>query len=143
MLKALGWMIKLTLFSIAILLAGDWISWQGRTLSQHLRGHVEQIGRTDTASYVRGLTRKVTADARAGFEKKTRQKDKARGANATQARQDSQTQESAESREINDQVESQAAAPRTHAIAHVEEPIAPSERQKLRALIRELNSAHN
>ena len=65
MLKAVGWMIKLTLFSIAVLLAGDWVSWQGRTLSQHLRGQVAQLSRTDTASYVRGLTRKVTADAQA------------------------------------------------------------------------------
>lgn len=138
MLKALGWIIKISLFSVAVLLAGDWVHWNGKTLSQHVRAQVGQAEHTNTAAYMRGLTRRVTEDAREGFDKKIKQ-----------------LKLKTSSAEIIDRTEMQAAAPVSsmkgrlpeqnsgQTMARTEEPIAPSERQKLKALIHELNSSHD
>jgi uncharacterized membrane-anchored protein YjiN (DUF445 family) len=124
MLKALGWIVKLTLFSVAILLAGDWIHWSGKTLAQHVRTQAAHAERSDTASYMRDLTHRVTEDARTGLDKKIKQLKHTTNAVVT------------------DRTEMQAAAP-SRTIARTEELIPSSERQKLKALISELNSDHD
>lgn len=130
MLNALSWVLKLALLSVAILIAGEWIRWDGRSLAQHVLLGVGHAEKSDAADYVRELTRKITDDARLGFEKKA--KGPGRKAATT-------TQES-----ITDRTEMQAAAPmaaptRAAGGARAEERLQPSERQKLKALIRELN----
>lgn len=153
MLKAMGALLKLALFSIVILLAGQWISWDGRTLSQHVQAQFAHAEKSDTAAYMRGLARRVTEDARSGFEKKTKQRGHVPA--ATHAAQKAAVPQENDS-ELTDRTETQAAAPlqapahtaaqpqaEVRTIAHAEEQIPPSERQKLRALIRELNSSND
>ena len=135
MLRALSGFIKLGLFSIVILLAGEWAHWDGKTLSQHVQDGLFHVEKSDAAAYVRGLTRRVTEDARQGFDKKMKQRDRAQGSAHA-------------SNEIIDRTPTQASAPQLqkselHAAVQTEEQIPPSERQKLRALIRQLNSSDN
>lgn len=163
MLKAMGALLKLALFSIVILLAGQWISWDGRTLSQHVQAQVTHAERSDTAAYVRGLARRVTEDARSGFEKTLKDRSMlhpgtgllpapAHASRAKALAPSVSPPASEDDGEITDRTEIQSAAPEKpldrqpakqgemRTVAHTEEQIPPSERQKLRALIRELNS---
>ena len=131
MLNALSWVLKLTLLSIAILIAGEWIHWDGHTLAQHVMLGIGRAEKSDTVDYLRDLTRKVTEDARSGIEKKA----KSLGRKPAVAQKSAgEAQEEA----LTDRTETQAAAPARNG-ARTEERLPPSERQKLKALIRELN----
>jgi hypothetical protein len=150
MLSALSWMLKLTLFTIAVLIAGEWIRWDGRTLAQHVMfgvGRAEKSDAIDSAAgYVKDLARKITEDARSGFEKKAKSPGR-RSAAAKDPAGDAQEEA------ITDRTEMRAAAPmeapnanaagaqsaRAAATRSSEERLPPSERQKLKALIQELN----
>lgn len=46
MLRILGWMIKTTVFTVFILIAGHWIRWHGVTLSDHIKTGMSQVERT-------------------------------------------------------------------------------------------------
>ena len=37
MLKAIGYVLKLSLFAIAVLMLGNWVRWDGRTISDQVR----------------------------------------------------------------------------------------------------------
>lgn len=105
MFKALGLCIKLVIFSILVLILGNWLHWDGKTISDQVKlkmAHAERVGIVDT---MRDWAEKVTHDAKKGFQKKT-------------GRSSSTTPSEAQ------------------------EEITSSERQKLKALIRELNSSH-
>jgi hypothetical protein len=139
MLNALSWVLKLTLLSVVILIAGEWIHWDGRSLAQHVMlglGHAE---RSDTADYLREMTRKITEDARSGIEKKA----KSLGRKTAAAHKSAgEAQEEA----LTDRTKMQAAAPMAAPVrnsARSEERLPPSERQKLKALIRELNGPND
>jgi hypothetical protein len=126
MLKTLGWLAKLTLFTTAILAAGEWIRWDGQTLSRHVTHVIGQAASSDTFDRVRDLTskatREITEDAKAGYDKTTKSLGHAKAIVVT------------------DRTEMQAAAP-NRATAKSEESLPSSERQKLKALIRELNGS--
>jgi len=106
MLKAIGYLIKLTVFSVLVLVLGNWLRWDGKSISDQIKtrmAHAEKENILNTVQdTVRGWAEKVTHDARKGYRKKLEQ---------------------------------------PTAIAPQEE-ISSSERQKLKALIRELNSSH-
>jgi hypothetical protein len=147
MLKAVGSALKLVLFSIAILVIGNWVSWDGRTLSDHVRRQISRAERSDTAAYLQGVARKVTEDARSGFDKKIKNHGRipAMAHAQTKAKPAVREDESqADDNDVTDRTEIQSAAPKheLHAAAtRSDEKIPSSERQKLRALIRELNSS--
>lgn len=148
MLNALSWVLKLTLLSIAILIAGEWIRWDGRTLAQHVMLGIGHAEKSDTADYLRDLTRKITDDARSGFEKKAKSPSRK---SAVAHKSAGEAQEEA----LTDRTEMQAAAPMaaptsanrdprtTRGSARSDERLQPSERQKLKALIRELNGPND
>jgi uncharacterized protein YdbL (DUF1318 family) len=127
MLKAIGFVLKCTLFAVAVLVAGNWIRWDGRTASDRVTHWIHQAQRSPSLTRgagevaekvggtLQGWTQGLTADARAGAAKARISGDRATSTQAGAVRAD---QVSAES-------------------------ISPSERQKLRALIRELNSSHH
>jgi hypothetical protein len=149
MLKALGLLIKLTVFSIVILLAGEWLHWDGKSLAQHVQAQFARAERSDAAGYVRDLTRRVTSDARAGFEKRVHQHGSAMGLGAGHDKSPQPRKVASSVRdsstENSDRLPMQAAAPASElrTVARTQEQLAPSERQKLRALIRELNSSQD
>src|SRR3712207_1722387 len=100
MLKLFGSLIKLTLFSITVLVLGNLLRWDGRTISDQIKvgmSHAEGMGIT---SRIRSWAHQLTSDAKTGFH--------------IQKKIDRMSLE--------------------------EEEIAPSEKQKLKALIRDLNS---
>jgi hypothetical protein len=98
MLKAAGFLIKLLAFSTLILMLGNWLRWDGKTVSDQVRLHMAHADESGLVSTMRDWAEQVTHDARKGFQKKL-----------------------------------------THVSATEEIP--SSERQKLKALIRELNSS--
>ena len=52
MFKALGFLIKLTLLSVTILVIGNRVSWDGKTLSDHVRAQVTRAERSDAGAYL-------------------------------------------------------------------------------------------
>jgi len=103
MLKLLGYCIKIALFTVIVLILGNWVRWDGKTISDQIKvrmSHAEKSGVFDEA---RTWTEKLTLDAKKGIQKKLNQ--------------------------VSNQVS-------------IEEDIPASEKQKLKALIRELNSSH-
>jgi hypothetical protein len=104
MLKALGFCVKVTLFSLLVLILGNWLRWDGKTISDQVRLRMSHAERSNVLGAVRGWAEKITHDARKGIQKKLDQT--------------------------------------TTSTEEEEEEIPSSERQKLKALIRELNSSH-
>ncbi len=115
MLKLLSGCIKLTVFSLLILVLGNWLHWDGKTISDQVKVGMSHAEESDVVHSFRSWATKVTSDAKSGFEKKFSplQSGHTTGRSGRLG-QSEQTEQS--------------------------EEISPSERQKLRALIRELNS---
>ena len=133
MLNAIGFLIKVAVFSVLVLVIGNWAKWDGKTLSDRVRETANQVSQSDTAAKVREWSRSLAQDAREGADKRMSAKPGARHhAKTLSAAND-------------DRTESASSAPsRTHSEASSEsdkERIPSSERQKLRDLIRELNNS--
>ena len=151
MLKAIGFIVKLIIFSVIVLVAGNWVSWDGRTLNHHLQTTLHNAERSDAISQAKDWTRKITDDAREGFGQRTKHRSHSSAEKrAVTGKNNSVQQASREEDESSDVTETAAAAPapvpaHTHAEfqASSGEKIPSSERQKLRALIRELNSSQD
>lgn len=100
MLKLVGFCLRVLIFSIAILVLGNWLRWDGKTLSDQIKHQMSHAESSRFAGAVRDWAEKVTHDTRSSLPKSLDHSDPE------------------------------------------EEDISPSERQKLKALIRELNSSH-
>lgn len=70
MLKAIGWMLKLAVFSLVVLILGNYVRWpsSGRTISDEVRTHLSHAERSAVAGQVREWAGKVTEDARKGIQ---------------------------------------------------------------------------
>lgn len=101
MFKFFGTLIKLCLFSLGVLALGNWIRWNGRTISDQVRIGMAHAEKSNIFESFKTWTETVTRDARQGALKK----------------------------------------PKFNS-AYSDEGITSSERQKLKALIKELNSLH-
>jgi hypothetical protein len=88
MLKLLGSGIKLVIFSLLVLILGNWLHWDGRTISDQVKMGMSHAEESSVVHSLRSWAQKITLNAREGEE------------------------------------------------------ITTSERQKLKALIKELNSSH-
>jgi len=113
MLRLIGFMIKVCVFSIVVLLLGNVIHWRGRTLSDQVRTSMSQVERAvehridpSTANTVKHWSKKLNFDSAAKPGSKPEK--------------------------IKVASDAQEEGP---------DMIPPSERQKLRALIRELNGS--
>lgn len=102
MFKVIGMLIKFVCLAVFVLVLGNWIKWDGRTLSDQVKVRMSHAERSDLYGEVRDWTQKITYDARKGT-----------GKNVNPALPVVPTEE-----------------------------FAASERQKLKALIQELNSSH-
>ena len=131
MFKAIGWILKIGFFSLLVLVAGNMVHWRGRTISDQIKTQLSHAERAPWAGQVRSWTSDVTNDARKGLHKRIR------AFHPTSA--------------LYHSAERGAATERRETVAEKEtrpdegpmERIPSSERQKLRALIRELNSSYN
>lgn len=99
MLRMLGFCLKFAIFSLAVLILGNWLRWDGKTLSDQIKWRMSHAEESAIFGSVKNWTKQLTTDAKKGLQKK---------------------------------------------IDHIsiEEEIPSSEKQKLKALIRELNSSH-
>lgn len=135
MINAMGWLVKITLFSILILVLGNWIHWNGRTVSDQVKTQLSHAERSDFASSIRRWTGNVTQDVR---------KHAHSGSHTSvnhEARQPARHKNEVTSAEESSPEASVEGTERTSAEAKPMEKIPSSERQKLRALIQELNTS--
>jgi hypothetical protein len=102
MFKTLGFCIKVVFFSVIVLILGNWLRWDGKTISDQVKLRMSHAERSNLLGVVRNWADEVTHDARKGIQKKL---------NYSRASEE-------------------------------EEEIPSSEKQKLKALIRELNSSN-
>lgn len=136
MLRLVGLTLKLAIFSLAVLLAGQWIRWDGQTLSEHVLTQLHRAESSSTADSLRELTRSLTQDAKNGFQKKQQAPSRGRVSAAAHANASMSAPT-----DLTDRAATQSAAVTRAPSTSDGEKIPPSERQKLRALIRELNSS--
>ncbi len=102
MLKFFGFCLKVAIFSILVLILGNTLYWDGKTISDQVKLKMAHAERSNVIDTVRDWAKKVTLDAKLGLQRKP----------------------------------DHSVAP-THSSTH--EQISSSERQKLKALIQELN----
>ncbi len=102
MLRTIGFSLKIALLSTLVLILGNWVRWDGKTISDQVKLKMAHAERTHLLGTMRGWAEKLTQDARKGIQRKAEQ--------------------------------ITGAPP--------QDEISSSERQKLKALIRELNSSH-
>jgi hypothetical protein len=69
MLNALGSLLKTSAFIIGILLAGQWIEWDGKTLSSHVQRTWNQTMNLQTLERIKEWAKEVTHDATEGAKK--------------------------------------------------------------------------
>lgn len=104
MLRIFGFCLKITFFSILILILGNTIHWEGRTISDQVKLRMSHADRSPIVNSVRNWAEKVTHDARKGILRRPYRTE-------------------------------------VHSLTSIHEEIPSSERQKLKALIEELNSS--
>jgi hypothetical protein len=109
MLRLIGLMIKICVFSLIVLLIGNSVRWRGRTISDQVRTHLAHADPVGIVSEVR-----VWAEGWLGDFSKKEPRSKGRSPGGS--------------------------APSDSAAT---DDISVSERQKLRALIRDLNNPHD
>ena len=122
MLKGIGFLVKLVLFSSLVLILGNSLHWRGRTLSEHTKTQMAQMEKSGLASHVRTWAGTVTTEA------------------GDAIRTTASSAVNAATRATGSIAASSSASGGSE--TGISEKIPPSERQKLRALIRELNTPH-
>ncbi len=129
MFKLIGALIKTALFALIILLLGNLVRWDGRTISDHVRAQTAKLERSNSFKGARGWAEKISEDAKEGLKKVPNPlADKLQPASPSTA-SDMERQETKHA----DRREKLKNPP--------QERIPASERQKLRALIEELNTS--
>jgi hypothetical protein len=109
MLKSMSWILRLSLFTLVVLIIGNIVRWNGKTISDQVKTQIAHAERSETLTTAKEWTSRLARDAKKGIEKKT-----------GLILQPILTKEEGNSDESK---------------------IPSSERQKLRALIRELNGS--
>jgi hypothetical protein len=125
MLKAIGWVIKSAIFAVVVLILGNYLRVGGKTVSDQVRtqmSHAESASSSlgGAVTHVRGWADKLTGDAKKGAVRAPRSV----GGPVSQAPVVSRTA-------MNEKEDGTPSS----------EEIPSSERQKLKALIRDLNTA--
>ena len=113
MFRAFFWVVKVALFSIIVLAIGNWVHWRGKTISDQVQTNI---------AHAEKITGEAAENAKSWVVEKKKQAENALGNAKESAQEAVKNSKASESEDSNEP-----------------EKIAPSERQKLRALIRELN----
>jgi hypothetical protein len=120
MFKAIGWLIKAALFAALVLVLGNLVHWKGRTVSDQVRVGIAHAERSDVADKLKDWTSNTADDLEDHVPKNVIE-----GAKHLRLHPLKKIAANSVSRSEEDQSD---------------ERLPSSERQKLRALIRELNS---
>jgi polyisoprenoid-binding protein YceI len=115
MLKLFGFAFKLALFSVVVLILGNKVHWKGRSLAEQVNAQMAHAEKSEIAGQMKNWAGSLSTEAR----------DVVR---TTAAKATSATEISRSASGVSE--------------SGISEKIPPSERQKLRALIRELNGPH-
>jgi hypothetical protein len=159
MLNAMLSIFKLAIFSVFVIILANWVKWDGRTLSEHVSRGIHHAETSETAATVshsvsgavgsvtgtvKQWTRKFTQGEVGEARKESRQhRTHARASTSpTAVKVAANSENDSNGNENTDRAPSTAAAPVRDARSDESDQIPSSERQKLRALIRELNSSH-
>jgi len=129
MFKLIGALLKAALFALVILVLGNVIRWDGRTISDHVRVRTAKFERSNTLKDARGWAEKISEDAREGLKKVPNPLAEKNQAATPAGKPAAERQEPKHA----DNREALKNPP--------QERIPASERQKLRALIEELNTS--
>jgi hypothetical protein len=134
MFKAIGWLIKLTVFAGIILILGNMVHWKGHTVSDQVKTSLASAQTAETLDDIKTWANHVTSTPA-----------NSHWANHKNAKKRALPQESPRN-SIQHSIQPVVTAepqPATQAETLTQEEIPPSERQKLRALIREINTSKN
>jgi hypothetical protein len=130
MFKAIGWLIKLTVFAGIILILGNMVHWRGHTVSDQVKTSLASAQTAETLDDIKTWANHVTSTPA-----------NTRSANHKNAKKRALPLESPHN--SYHPVVAAEPQPATQAEAPTQEEIPSSERQKLRALIREINTSQN
>ena len=111
MLSTIHFCVKFLLLSIFILVLGNWVRWDGRTISDQVKVGMSHAEESQIYNDIRSWATRVTNDARKGVQNK-----------------------------VNSNLKLKTEADSSNDVPEKED-ISSTERQKLKALIRELNSS--
>jgi hypothetical protein len=140
MIHAMGWLVKITLFSILILVLGNWIQWNGKSVSDQVTTQISHAERSNIANSLRRWTGNVAQDMRSGATHKgARHKHEVRSKEVSYQETEEVADASTESSQSAS--DTTTSSPTSSKEAKPMEKIRSSERQKLRALIQELNTS--
>jgi hypothetical protein len=117
MIKAIGWIIKVSVFAALVLVAANWVRVGGKTVSDQVKTQMSHAERSELVGTVKDWATTVTKDAQRSFEKRANLHNTARPPNPMLR--------SSEDGNAGDR----------------SSEFPSSERQKLQALIRELNAS--
>src|SRR5262245_40182579 len=131
MLKLIGWTIKLTVFAVIVLVLGNWLQIDGKSISDQVKSHMSHAQR-QAPHLKHSLHQKLTEKIESA-----REWSESNGVPTMEARNDSLSHSAPAPAATMSKVSSRNPSAKKQKAAQDEE-IPPTERQKLRALIREL-----
>jgi len=139
MFKAIGWLIKLTVFAGIILVLGNMLHWRGHTVSDQVKTSLASAQTSETMDDIKTWANHMTSNP-GSTHTTTHLK------NAKKRALPQESPRNAIHRTVVVPVaaaEPQPIAPSSQSTTQTQEEIPSSERQKLRALIREINTSQN
>lgn len=129
MLKAISWLIKASAFALIVLVIANYFHVGEKTVSDQIKTHLAHAERSEVAGELKDWAHQITTDHKNGLAKKLDAEHKVQLISGTERTDVSVPRESAQ--------------PKINAVKTASEEIPSSERQKLRALMRELNTARS
>ena len=132
MIKLFGNLIKFAIFSIAVLILGNYVRWDGKTVSDQIQTRVSHAENSDMAAKIKIWSKELIEDAKKAPTHSTSQVYSKKQSRAVTATAGASTHAASTTSSVSQAVSNE--------IQNPSEEIPPTERQKLRALIRELNS---
>lgn len=70
MLRFFGFIFRVSLYTLVVLMLGNWIEWKGRTLNDQIKYGMAHAERTSVFRQMRNWANDITREAKVGFQKK-------------------------------------------------------------------------
>ncbi len=138
MFKLIGWVLKLTVFAVLVLTAGNYFHWGSKTVNDEIRTQLSHAERPDWSGKLKewtGTGEEVSPRHSAARHRGA--ENHARNGNQSHPARPAGPAPGSESEPVVAQITTGAET------VPPQEKVSPSERQKLRALIQELNTSHH
>jgi hypothetical protein len=137
MFKAIGWLIKLTIFTGIILVLGNMLHWKGHTVSDQVKTSLASAQTAETIDDIKTWANHITSTPGSSHAITHLKNAKKRALPQESPRN------SIHHANVTANVATDPQAAMQQPEAQAQEEIPSSERQKLRALIREINTSRN